>query len=347
MEKAIRDYIASKTAVSPYDVVSELMPTFYPTPAIVLDAAKYFTTVIKRKDFCVEQDKLVKYGILSPLKNGQPKSNNILQLFQQYGLIENVDYNQRNVALVRKNRGNVDSIVYTMTPKTFFLCLTRSKNSCEYAKYYFHVLEIYDYYEEYFTKLYKEDIEFLQDELDGTNEELTSVEIERDTLEAKLDKLMAKMDKQHIDIQNQMSFMQNTLDQIVKKLDERAIPPANDKLIDRFVLMKKGDSTFYVIRSQERTMPKAIKEKLSDGYSKIPGLIESELIPNSIYLWNCIREILVKENKIKCRYNDVVLRNISEEYLVSIIKQVFDSRKLYTNALSNNTSTSTNTSTSN
>jgi hypothetical protein len=91
--------------------------------------------------------------------------------------------------------------------------------------------------------------------------------------------------------------------------------------------MKKNDNTFYVIRSQERRMYKAIQEKEKLGYTKVSDLLESELIPNSIYLWNCIRDELVKERKIKCKYNEIILHNISEYELVDIIKQVFDSRK--------------------
>jgi hypothetical protein len=322
MEAAIQEYINSSTNISPYDMVSELLPKFYPISDIVLDAAKYFTTIIKRKDFCVEQNKLVKYGILSPLKNGQPKCNNVLRLINQYNLIDNVDYHRLNVEPMVKS-GTKHSIEYKMTPKTFFLCLTRSKNSCDYAIYYFHVLEIYDYYETYFTKMYKQQIKQLKI---YTSEQDNIIMEKEDTIsriERMHKEMIAKMDKQS----EKMDVMQGTLDKIVKKLDDRAIPPSDDELTERFALMKKDPNTYYVIRSQERRMSKAIMEKEKLGYFKIPDLLESELIPNSIYLWNCIRDELIKERKIKCKYNEIILSSISEEDLIHVIKQVFNSRK--------------------
>ena len=60
----------------------------------------------------------------------------------------------------------MNTIIYKLTPETFFLCLIRSKNSCAYAEYYFHVLEIYDYYEEYFTSLYKKKITELKNRIE-------------------------------------------------------------------------------------------------------------------------------------------------------------------------------------
>ena len=358
MEAAIHKYISSKTIISPYDIINDLMPRFYPVSDIVLDAAKYFTTIIKRKDFCVEQDKLVKYGILSLFENGQPKASDILRLMNQYGLAENVDYLMAQRCAIKFGTyggHRKPTIEYTMTPKTFFLCLIRSKNSSEYAMYYFHVLEIYDYYEQYFTQMYKENIEDLKNDLHSTNEELSEVEKDRDSLEDKLDKLMAKMDKQTLELQKQneelqtqtlelqnqtqemkiqheeskqqMGAMQDTLNKIVKKLDDRAVPPPDDELTERFALMKKNDNTFYVIRSQERRIRKAIKEKEKLGYSKVPDLLESESIPNSMYLWNCIKVILKTENKIYCFRNEVTLKNISEVDLIQVINQVFDSRR--------------------
>jgi hypothetical protein len=160
MQEAINEYITDKKIVSPADLINDLLPRFYPVSDLVLDAAKYFTTIIKSKDFCVESNILVKYGILSEHKNGHPKSANVLRLLQQYNRVENVDYHRLNVEPMvnRRQGGGKQSEEYIMTPKTFFLCLTRSKNSCEYAEYYFHVLELYDYYEEYYTKMYKETI---------------------------------------------------------------------------------------------------------------------------------------------------------------------------------------------
>ena len=74
MQEAINEYITNKRTASPYDLINDILPRFYPVSDIVLDASRYFTTIIKRKDFCVEPNVLVKYGILSEHKNGLPRS---------------------------------------------------------------------------------------------------------------------------------------------------------------------------------------------------------------------------------------------------------------------------------
>jgi hypothetical protein len=104
----------------------------------------------------------------------------------------------------------------------------------------------------------------------------------------------------------------------------RSLPSTSEELTERFVLMKK-DSEFYVIRSQVRNIGKVIKNKKRLGYSKIEDL-ESECIPNSTYLWNVIKEELIKDNKIKCKYNSFELNNLTEPDLVDMIIRVFKSR---------------------
>lgn len=136
LKEAVQEYIISKTIVSPYDLVNDLLPKYYPVSDLVLDAAKYFTTIVRRSDMCVQESKLSEYGILN-LRANRNKLNatDIEKMINQYGLIDNTDYNRRNVPSVRKT-GKVDSIEYTLTSKAFFICLVRSKNSFEYAKYY-------------------------------------------------------------------------------------------------------------------------------------------------------------------------------------------------------------------
>lgn len=161
LKEAVQEYITSRTIVSPYDLVNDLLPKYYPVSDIVLDAAKYFTTIIKNKDMCVPQDMLKKYNVLGSKDLDTIRSADVSRMLKQYNLIEGRDYLLRNVAQQSStSRGTKYTKQYTLTPKAFFICLVRSKNSYEYAEYYFHTLEIYDYYEEYFTSMYKSEIEF-------------------------------------------------------------------------------------------------------------------------------------------------------------------------------------------
>lgn len=95
---------------------------------------------------------------------------------------------------------------------------------------------------------------------DFTNEQ-EEVIVEKEDMITELKKmhkeLMSKLDRQD----QRMNTMQGTLDKIVSKLDDRAVPPSDEELSERFVLMKKDQNTFYVIRSQERRLSKAILER--------------------------------------------------------------------------------------
>jgi hypothetical protein len=260
-------------------------------------------------------------------------SATLKRLFKRCHLIEDIDYIVRP-QVGPNSKGGAPKDVYYITPKAFKICLISSENETKYRDYYLFLEECIYYYNIGQINSMKEKIDILKEDIEFMNEDLQYVEQERDTLEDKFDKLMneLKLQREEMRIQNeeskqQMSIMQCTLDKIVKKLDDRAIPPSDNELTERFVLMKKNDNIFYVIRSQERRMYKAILEKEKLGYKKIDDLLESETIPNSMYLWNCIRDELVREKKIKCKYNEIILSSISEHDLIDIIKQVFDSRK--------------------
>lgn len=334
LQQDVIGYATRNEKISPKEMIKELLPKHYPVSDIVLDAAVYFTEIIRRKEFCVEQDKLNKYGILSnDIDKDIPKSNNIKRLLDQYNLKEKRDYLQLKNEL-KLPSGTKHTIQYTLTPKAFFLCLVRSKNSFEYAAYYFHVLEIYDYYEDYYKAKQEDTISEL---CNLTREQIKECKI----LQAKLDKeaehsklLQDKLDKLSEEtreqlkdnkvLQNQLSDLQITMNRIVDKLDTCTEYPNDDKKAERFVIMKNNEDVYCVIRRQKKSLSGAVKEQEKKGYSKLQGIIESE----TIYLWNVIKDELIKDRKITTKYNSFKL-NMPEEDLVTLIKGVFNRRKNY------------------
>lgn len=280
----------------------------------------------------VSAELLADYGILS-MKPGRKslQSSTIERLFNRAHLKINVDYIIRP-RLGSNSRGAPKNIYY-LTPNAFKIWLISSENENKYRDYLF-LEKCVHYYN-------MGQINNLEEELRVSNEciiEQKEVIVEKESTIDRLErlmhkqteeynKLMIKLDIQHEEHKSQMNTLQSTLDKIVKKLDDRALPPSKEELTEKFVLMKKGLNVFYVIRTQHRRLAKAVTGKEKLGYSKVQDLIESESIPNSIYLWNVIKEILVKERKIACKYNEITLKDFSEFDLADMIKQVFDSRK--------------------
>ena len=170
---------------------------------------------------------------------------------------------------------------------------------------------------------------------------LMEKENENLSLMNKMDLMLKKMDEQTKQMKEEtrelkeqnnkqmdkLSELQITVNKISNKLDSCAHMPDNNELSDRFVVMK-SDVDYYVIRAQDRNIYNAIKRQENKGYTKIKDLINSESIPNSIYLWNAIKDELIKENKIKTFRNTFNL-NIPESDFITIVKSIFDQRKEY------------------
>lgn len=104
----------------------------------MLDAVEFFTSKHK-KGFCMEQDGLIKFGILTKKhKSNNKKIERILNRI--YNLKENKDYQH-----VKK--GNATQVV--LTQHAFHLCLVRYVDSCKYTNCHFYIIKVQAYYDDY------------------------------------------------------------------------------------------------------------------------------------------------------------------------------------------------------
>ena len=302
--------------------------------------------LVLKNECCIHHKMLVKYDILS-LKAG---SNHIKRLIEQYEF-DGQDYRLTNVGESAPNGGCTHKIEYYFHPDAFKLCLMRSLKTKKYAKYYILLEKCIKYFNDYQILLNKKYNIELQDKNMELNKQIKTKdkiivkkEKENMTLTDRIDELLKRMDEQTKQIKKQnkkmdkqavkmdkqseqLSELQITVNKISKKLDDCAHMPTNDELSDRFVVMKSSDD-YYVIRAQERNISNAIKRQEDKGYVKINDLIESKTIPNSIYLWNSIKDELIKEKKIETFRNTFTLK-ISEKDFITIVKSIFDKRKEY------------------
>ena len=333
------DYLVKNKIVVPIlEYVKDVNDITY---NIEIDFIEELLDLVIKDECCIHHNMLVKYGVLS-LKSG---TTDIKNLIKQYDF-NSQDFRLRNVSESASKGGCTHKNEYYFHPDAFKICLMRSLKTKKYARYYILLEKSIKYYND-FQILLKEKYNI------ELKNKIKTVEKENMTLTERIDVLLEKinyqnkrMDKQtkqmnaqtkqmkkqnkKMDKQSeQLTELQVTVNKISKKLDDCAHIPTNDELSDRFVVMKSPDD-YYVIRAQERNISNAIKRQEEKGYAKINDLIESETIPNSIYLWNSIKDELVKEKKIKTFRNTFTLE-ISEKGFITIVKSIFDQRKKYIN----------------
>ena len=313
------DYlIKNKINVTVLDYVNDINDIIFNIDISFIDE---LLELVIRDECCIHHNMLVKYGILS-LKSG---TTDIKNLIKQY------EFNDHD-CLLRKVSEKMESGTkykneYYFHPDAFKLCLMRSLKTKKYAKYYILLEKCIKYYNDYQILLNKTYNIELTNKITIKDKKISNLEKKIDNMLKSNKKMMQKMDKKMDKQSEQLTELQVIVNKISSKLDSCAHMPNNDELSDRFVVMKSTDD-YYVIRAQERNIYNAIKRQEEKGYKKITDLIESESIPNSIYLWNTIKDELIKEKKIKTFRNSFTLK-ISEDDFVTIVKSIFDQRKHY------------------
>ena len=180
---------------------------------------EYFIDIIKHKnEFYIHHNKLKEYGVIKDIK-----SSNILNCLNQFNMIENEDYRLLNVKQPVKQGGYSTKKVYHLTPKSFKICLMRSKNTKKYAFYYLFLEECIMYYNEY-QILYKNIL------LSGKDTKIDEVLKENKSQSERIDELL----KRTGDIYNQNEDLKediNDLDDNIEDLKED-INDLDDKIDD-------------------------------------------------------------------------------------------------------------------
>lgn len=119
-----------------------------------------------------------------------------------------------------------------------------------------------------------------------------------------------------------LSELNITIDKICGNIYKNKYIPTIDELKLIFVIMN-CDEYYYVIKSKKKYINNAIKRLEKRGYNILENLMESQYISNSAYLWDKIKEELIRENKIISYRNDFTLE-ISENDFIMIVTSIFD-----------------------
>ena len=159
-------------------------------------------------EFIIDHIKLQKYGVLTNIKTSKDIKRRLETLF----LIENEDYLVGTVAHQVKS-GTKYAKEYKLTPYAFKLCLIRSQNSKEYAKYYLLLEQVFKNYQEY-------QIMYQKVLLSGKDK--------------KLDEMKQTIDKQSAQIDELLGYAKKT----VEKNEE--LKEQNEELYEKVDYMKEN-----------------------------------------------------------------------------------------------------------
>jgi uncharacterized protein YoxC len=264
-------------------------------------------------EFIVEHIKLQEYGVLTNVDTSKDIKRRLSSLF----LIENEDYLLGNVAQSRLENqhggSNGNKKEYKLTPYAFKLCLIRSKNSKEYAKYYLLLEQVFKNYQEY-------QIMYQQILLSGKDKKLDEMKATIDKQSSQIDELLNygkqtteklnEIHEQNEDLKEQNDDLKDTMDDIkeqnedlkesmddikdaFKDTADRSVPKPNEEH-DRheFILLQHKELTnrFKFIRG----IQKYNESKIASKYSEY-NIIKRDFNANPIQLFKQFKES-IKEN---------------------------------------------------
>ena len=253
-------------------------------------------------EFIVDHIKLQEYGVLTNINN----SNNIKKtLDNSLMLIENEDYLMRNVSQQLPS-GTKYAKEYKLTPYAFKLCLIRSKNSKEYAKYYLLLEQVFKNYQEYQIMYQKVLLSGKDDRIDELIQEnkkqsekidelLNCAKETKDTMDDMndtIDDMNYTMNNMN-DTMNDMNEDMNNIKDAFKETSDRSVPsPKNENERHEFILLQHKEllNSFKFIRGIQKLNDSKINKKYSEY-----NIIKREYNANPIQLYKMFKET-VKDN---------------------------------------------------
>jgi hypothetical protein len=259
-------------------------------PELDISFMDYFLELCNHEnEFIVDHIKLQEYGVLTNIT----KSNNIKKSLERLFLIENEDYLVLQVEQQSEtSRGKKYANEYKLTPYTFKLCLIRSQNSKEYAKYYLLLEQAVKNYQEYqimYQQILLSGKDKKLDEMKATIDELLNYAKETKNQNEDLKDSMEDIKEQNDDLKDTMDDIKDAF----KDTADRSVPKPNEEH-DRheFILLQHKELTnrFKFIRG----IQKYNESKIASKYSEY-NIIKRDFNANPIQLFKQFKES-IKEN---------------------------------------------------
>ena len=271
-------------------------------------------------EFIVDHIKLQEYGVLTNINT----SKDIKKGLERLMLIENDDYRVGHLSHPVKQGGFSTKNEYKLTPYAFKLCLIRSKNSKEYAKYYLLLEQVFKNYQEY-------QIMYQKVLLSGKDEKLDEMKQTIDKQSAQIDELLGyakKTVEQNEDLKEQneelyekvdymndnMEDMNDNMEDMKENMEDMKeniedIKDAFKETADRSVPSPKKSNErheFILLQHKElinkfkfiRGIQKYNESKITKTYSEY-NIIKREFNANPIQLFKQFKETVKEEYKLE------------------------------------------------
>jgi len=264
-------------------------------------------------EFIVEHIKLQEYGVINNINTSKDIKTRLNSLM----LIENEDYQVGNVSQSRLENqhggSNGNKKEYKLTPYAFKLCLIRSKNSKEYAKYYLLLEQVFKNYQEYQIMYQKVLLSGKDDRIDEqfktineqskkidellryakeTKEQNEEIKEQNEEMKETIDDMNDTMNNMNETIDD-MNYDINNIKDAFKETADRSVPsPKNENERHEFILLQHKEllNSFKFIRG----IQKLNDSKINNKYSNY-NIIKREYNANPIQLYKMFKET-VKEN---------------------------------------------------
>jgi len=259
-------------------------------------------------EFIVDHIKLQEYGVLNSIDTSQKIKRSLDTLM----LIENEDYLVANVGQQdsKKKHGGSNAKEYKLTPYAFKLCLIRSKNSKEYAKYYLLLEQVFKNYQEY-------QIMYQKVLLSGKDEKLDEMKQTIDKQSAQIDELLGyakktverneELKEQNEELYEKVDYMKENMEDMKENMED--IKDAFKETADRSVPSPKKSNErheFILLQHKElinkfkfiRGIQKYNESKITKTYSEY-NIIKREFNANPIQLFKQFKETVKEEYKLE------------------------------------------------
>ena len=277
-------------------------------------------------EFIVDHIKLQEYGVLNSIDTSQKIKRSLDTLM----LIENEDYLVANVGQQLPS-GTKYSKEYKLTPYAFKLCLIRSKNSKEYAKYYLLLEQVFKNYQEY-------QIMYQKVLLSGKDEKLDEMKQTIDKQSAQIDELLGyakktvekneELKEQKEELYEKVDYMKENMEDMKENMEDMKenmedmkenmedmkenmedIKDAFKETADRSVPSPKKSNErheFILLQHKElinkfkfiRGIQKYNESKITKTYSEY-NIIKREFNANPIQLFKQFKETVKEEYKLE------------------------------------------------